>query len=125
MYLFNNCRNHQHATLYGDGAFYDLDRTGSQAKVARRLANNLVADETCIVASLDEPTGDIVFEWFRFSGERSFGTTTGCCVTSILANSSTPQCFREVRHNGIQSTASFLMSMVTSNGRPLGGLPNC
>ena len=70
MYLFNNCRNRQHANLYGNGAFYDLDTTGSQAKVARRLANNLVANETCIVASLDETTGDITFDWFRFSGER-------------------------------------------------------
>jgi len=69
MYLFNNCRNRQHATLYGKGAFYDLGTTGSQAKVAQRLANSLVAREICIVASLDKTTGDITFDWFKFSDE--------------------------------------------------------
>jgi hypothetical protein len=70
MYLFNNRHNRQHANLYGNGAFYDLSTTGSQAKVARRLADNLHVNETCIVASLDETTGDITFDWFRFADER-------------------------------------------------------
>jgi hypothetical protein len=32
------------------------------------LANELTAGETCVVASLDK-TGDITFEWYKFSHE--------------------------------------------------------
>lgn len=68
MYLFNNCQNRPHADIYGSGAFFDLDTTGPQDKVAGRLANELVVGETCIVASLGI-TGDVTFDWYKFSRE--------------------------------------------------------
>jgi hypothetical protein len=66
MYLFNNCHDRKHPALYGRNAFFDLETTGYQAKVADRLANELVAGEDCIVATPDI-TGDITFDWYRFS----------------------------------------------------------
>lgn len=68
MYLFNNCHNRKHTSLYGSEAFFDLETTGPQAKVADRLANELAVGETCIVAT-PEITGDITFDWYRFSRE--------------------------------------------------------
>ncbi|MFN7949197.1 MAG: hypothetical protein U0Z53_27835 [Blastocatellia bacterium] len=64
MYLFNNCRNRRHTAMYGSGAFYDLNITGRQSI----LAKDLLFGETCIVASLDG-TGDISFDWYKFSRE--------------------------------------------------------
>jgi hypothetical protein len=72
MHLFNNCRNRSHAVMYGPGAFYDLDTTGHQAT----LANNLPADEQCIVASV-AADGRIDFDWYRFKRERIRPDTTG------------------------------------------------
>lgn len=66
MYLFNNCRDRKHPALYGPNAFFDLETTGYQAKVANRLANDLVPGEDCVVATLDI-TGDVTFDWYRFS----------------------------------------------------------
>ena len=66
MYLFNNCHDLKHTALYGPNAFFDLETTGYQAKVADRLANELVPGEHCVVATLDM-TGDITFDWYRFS----------------------------------------------------------
>jgi hypothetical protein len=66
MYLFNNCNDRKHPVLYGPNAFFDLETTGYQAKVADRLARELVQEEHCIVATLDM-TGDITFDWYRFS----------------------------------------------------------
>jgi hypothetical protein len=54
--------------MYGSGAFFDLDATGHQTKVADRLANDLAVGETCVVASLDI-TGNITFDWYKFSHE--------------------------------------------------------
>ena len=76
MLLFNNCRNRQHAEMFGTGAFFDLNTTGSQEKLARRLANELTAGETCIVASLDR-TGEITFEWYKFTRESVKPDDTG------------------------------------------------
>jgi hypothetical protein len=62
--FFNNCRARPHATLYGAGAFYDLDRVGRQAT----MATDLQPGDECVVAT---PTreGDIDFDWFSFSRE--------------------------------------------------------
>lgn len=72
MYLFNNCRNRQHAAIYGSGAFYDLNTTGAQAA----MAANVPSGETCIVASLNK-MGDIVFDWYKFSHEAIKPDDTG------------------------------------------------
>lgn len=72
MHLFNNCRNRSHAVMYGPEAFYDLDTTGHQAT----LANNLAADEQCIVASVADD-GRIDFDWYRFTRERIRPDNTG------------------------------------------------
>lgn len=72
MHLFNNCHNRQHAAMYGGGAFYDLDTTGFQAT----LANNLPVGETCVVASVNS-TGEIIFDWYRFSRETVKADDTG------------------------------------------------
>ena len=68
MYLFNNSHNRNHRSLYGTDAFFDLETTGPQAKVADRLANERAVDETCIIATPDT-TVDITFDWCRFSRE--------------------------------------------------------
>lgn len=62
--LFNNCRRRDHATVYGDGAFYDLD---GNARPGHRVPS--VAPGTqCVVAT---PAGDgrIAFAWFHFLRE--------------------------------------------------------
>jgi hypothetical protein len=64
MFYFNNCHRREHARMYGKGAFYDLDRTGFQA----RLAKNLAVGEQCIVAT-PAPDGQITFTWFSFVRE--------------------------------------------------------
>lgn len=66
MYLFNNCRARKHPALYGPNAFFDLETSGYQARVADRLANELEPGENCVVATLDI-TGDVEFDWYRFS----------------------------------------------------------
>jgi len=68
MYLFNNCHERKHIFLYGRQAFFDLETTGPQAKVADRLVDVLAVGETCIVATPDI-AGDITFDWYRFSRE--------------------------------------------------------
>jgi hypothetical protein len=68
MYLFNNCHGRNHPYLYGAKAFFDLEITGPQARVADKLKNELTDGETCIVASLDK-MGDITFDWYEFSRE--------------------------------------------------------
>jgi hypothetical protein len=72
VHLFNNCHNRQHAAMYGSRAFYDLDTTGFQAT----LANNLPVGETCVVASLNS-TGEIIFDWYKFSRETVKADDTG------------------------------------------------
>ncbi len=61
---FNNCRCRDHATLYGKGAFYDLNIMGLQAT----MATDLPPGEECVVASYDD-YGRVVFDWFTFSKE--------------------------------------------------------
>jgi len=48
---FNNCRKRNHVQLYGANAFFDLETTGPQAKVAHRLNNDLSINDECIVAT--------------------------------------------------------------------------
>lgn len=70
MYRFNNCHKRDHVDLYGKHAFFDLETTDRQAKVADRLARDLSVDETCIVATPQirgDVTSDIRFDSYRFS----------------------------------------------------------
>jgi len=61
---FNNCKNRDHATIFGEGAFFDLVATGPQA----RMALNLSIDQKCVVAS--NPTGSqVVFGWYALTSE--------------------------------------------------------
>jgi hypothetical protein len=69
---FNNCRKRNHVQLYGNEAFFDLETSGTQAKVADRLANELSLGETCIIATPDiksHITCDVTFDSYRFSRE--------------------------------------------------------
>lgn len=81
MYLFNNCHNRRHAAMYGSGAFYDLNTTGFQAT----RANHLTHGETCVVASLDS-TGDITFDWYKFSHETVKPDDTGTPCRAFFGN---------------------------------------
>ena len=63
-FLFNNCRNRDHAR-YGAGAFFDLALSGRQATMAKGLR----AGDTCIVASYAE-SGLVVFHWHAFAHEK-------------------------------------------------------
>src|SRR5580698_6034929 len=62
--FFNNCRCRDHARLFGASAFYDLNTTGLQAK----MATGLIPGEECVVASYDE-SGGVVFNWYALSSE--------------------------------------------------------
>ncbi len=62
--FFNNCRGRDHARLFGPTAFYDLNTTGLQAK----MATNLTAGQECVVASYDD-IGRVVFNWYVLSKE--------------------------------------------------------
>lgn len=62
--FFNNCRGRDHASLFGTGAFYDLNRHGRQAK----MATNLRQGDECVVATPDAD-GHILFGWFAFTHE--------------------------------------------------------
>ena len=63
--FFNNCKGRKHSELYGDGAFYDLDRTGRYATVP----NDLRKGDVCVVAT-PESSCVIDFSWFAFSNEQ-------------------------------------------------------
>jgi hypothetical protein len=63
--FFNNCRRRDHVSIYGENAFYDLNRFGKQAD----MATDLKRGEECIVAT---PNGDgnVEFVWFSFTEEK-------------------------------------------------------
>ncbi|MCC7336832.1 MAG: hypothetical protein IT422_17205 [Pirellulaceae bacterium] len=61
---FNNCRGRRHETFYGKGAFFDLNTTGLQAKMAVGLKRG----EECVVASYNND-GAVAFDWWEFSRE--------------------------------------------------------
>ena len=63
--FFNNCRARDHVSIYGENAFYDLNRTGKQAE----MATDLKRGEECVVATPNED-GDIEFVWFSFTQEK-------------------------------------------------------
>jgi hypothetical protein len=68
--LFNNSRKRNHVKLYGNDAFFDLETSGPQAKVADRLATELTVGETCVVATPDiqyDTASDVTFDTYRFS----------------------------------------------------------
>lgn len=62
--FFNNCRCRDHLGLFGATAFYDLNTTGLQAK----MATGLKPGQECVVASYDEE-GGVVFGWYILSKE--------------------------------------------------------
>jgi hypothetical protein len=63
--LFNNCARRPHSKLYKEPkAFYDLNTTGNQAK----LATDLKRGQECIVASYDD-NRDVIFKSYSFSRE--------------------------------------------------------
>jgi hypothetical protein len=70
--FFNNCRRRDHVSIYGENAFYDLNRTGKQAEMAADLKRG----EECIVATPNED-GDIEFVWFAFSDEKIMSDNNG------------------------------------------------
>lgn len=63
---FNNCHGRNHVEHYGATAFFDLNTTGRQAK----MASNLRKGDMCVVASYDlDCPGNVKFEWFEFHRE--------------------------------------------------------
>ena len=64
--LFNNCRGRDHVALFGAGAFYDLNITGSHATQARGLQ----VGQECVVATKGYHD-EIVFRWFSFDHEET------------------------------------------------------
>ena len=62
--FFNNCRCRDHVGLFGATAFYDLNTTGLQAK----MATNLQPGQECVVASYDE-NGGVLFGWYTLTKE--------------------------------------------------------
>ena len=70
-FFLNNCRGRDHLSLYGNGAFYDLNLTGPKATMATDIAEG----DKCLVATRDSkqpkgPHGIISFSWFVFSHEK-------------------------------------------------------
>lgn len=64
-HYLNNCRNRNHAAIFGAGAFYDLGTSGRQA--ANQFAFH--PGHWCVVAT--EPTPGIIrFTWYRFTESR-------------------------------------------------------
>ncbi len=63
--LFNNCGGRKYDELYDDDngvtAFFDLNTTGLQAK----MATNLQRGDACVVAAYEG--GDVIFKWYSFS----------------------------------------------------------
>jgi hypothetical protein len=62
--FFNNCEGRDHATLYGPGAFYDLETTGTHAQ----LAKDLQQGTECVVAT-QSANKQVTFRWFSFFRE--------------------------------------------------------
>ena len=62
--LFSNCRRRDHAAIYGDGAFYDLD---ANRRLGHRVPS-LAPGTPCVVATpVDD--GRVAFAWFHFLRE--------------------------------------------------------
>lgn len=68
----NNCNSRDHARMFGEGAFYDLDIVGYQATKAK----NLKVGQQCVVAT-PENNGQIVFTWYSFLSEAVKPDDTG------------------------------------------------
>ncbi len=62
--FFNNCRCREHKRLFRPPAFFDLNTTGPQSKIAIGLRRG----EKCVVASYDEDRA-VVFDWYTLSKE--------------------------------------------------------
>jgi hypothetical protein len=64
-HYLNNCKNRDHAKIYGPDAFYDLDTSGRQAEKQFIFR----AGDWCVVAN--EPTSGIIrFAWYKFTESR-------------------------------------------------------
>ena len=61
---FNNCKGRDHCTIYGGGAFFDLNVAGPQSKQAL----NLPVGQECVVASYADDRR-IVFNWYALARE--------------------------------------------------------
>src|SRR6266566_3808177 len=70
--LFNNCHGRNHPAIYGDGAFYDLETTGTQATKAIGLRPG----QTCVVASVDDDRR-LTLTWFSLTREALRRDATG------------------------------------------------
>ena len=80
-FFLNNCRGRDHLSLYGNGAFYDLNLTGPKATMVTDIAEG----DKCLVATRDskQPKGThgiICFSWFVFSHEKCYQAENGARV---------------------------------------------
>jgi len=64
-HYLNNCKNRDHARIYGADAFYDLDTSGRQAEKQFSFRPG----DWCVVASEPIP-GHIRFAWYKFTSSR-------------------------------------------------------
>jgi hypothetical protein len=63
-HYLNNCKNRDHAKLYGPGAFYDLDTTGTQVQAWANA--RMRPGDWCVVAN-EPQTGLIRFAWYKYT----------------------------------------------------------
>jgi len=85
---FNNCRCRDHAAIYGDGAFYDLNATGRQANEAV----DLPVGQECVVATIAR-NKQIVFKWYSFLRETRLPDDTGTVCRAFFGDFRTAQVF--------------------------------
>ena len=64
--LFNNCKGRPHSTLFGSGAFFDLNTDGRQAE----QATDLRVGSICIVAQQPDDRNRVRFDRCSFTSER-------------------------------------------------------
>ena len=69
---FNNCKGRDHVGIFGHGAFFDLDVTGSQSKQAL----DLPVGQECVVASYTD-SGRIAFDWYALAREATLPDDIG------------------------------------------------
>ena len=65
LYYLNNCKNLDHANIYGGDAIFDLWADGFEDKVIREFSPG----DNCVVASR-HGKNDVVLSWYRFTDAR-------------------------------------------------------
>ena len=81
--LLNNCRRRDHYRLYGSNAYYDLNLSGRQG----RMATDVVAGNQCVVATPTNGDDDVIeFKWFRFSHEERLPDENGVEVRVLFGD---------------------------------------